>query len=84
MWNLSQALRTRPSDILGLSDKIQCYYFDKAVWIFGTEVEADIERSSAKAKTDRGREQKRIQVLRKWIPEFSEQRKFKDPALRFR
>lgn len=80
---MSRNLRTLPSDLLGLTDPIQRFYFDRSVWLFGSQVEADIEQATKKAKNDRARDQKRDQVLRRWIPEHKVERKFKDPAVSF-
>ena len=83
---MSQKIQTRPSDLLGLVDPLVRYYFDKAIWTFGSLVEADLHQVDSKSKNPKTAAQKRRMVLQNWIPAKQETVKgrFKDPALRMR
>lgn len=49
-WQMSRQLRTRPSELIGLTDVYQAWCFDEAVVEFGTEVTAAVEEAARTAK----------------------------------
>jgi hypothetical protein len=46
---------------------VQQFYFDRAVWTFGTAVENDLEKAGEKAKKPKAAEQARLKVLVRWL-----------------
>lgn len=40
---MAREFRTRPSALLGVADSYHAFSLDRAVWTFGTAVEADME-----------------------------------------
>lgn len=69
-WRLYQLAKTcncRPSDLLGLTNSYQAFCLDEAVVYFGDALEAELERVSEKAKTQRAAEGRRKLVLEKWL-----------------
>lgn len=74
---MAKTYRTRPSAIYGIHDEVAAYCFDRAVMIFGTALEKDLQDASDGAKSKQqaaGREQR---VFARW---FGEAAKYKDPA----
>ena len=61
-------------------DEVLAYCFDRAVTIFGSSLENELNK--VEAKTEKEGERKRDRILAKWIPGTSagEGRKFRDPA----
>lgn len=89
-WTASKAMHCRPSSYLGLSDPMVCYYFDKAVYHFGSLVDADLneaENTKGKKVSDKTIAGRKQNVLNKWMPppaspDGSPARgRFKDPAV---
>lgn len=87
-WIATQRMRCLPSDFLGLLGSIERYYFDRAVWAFGSAVQAELDQveeaaSRGKSKTSPKTIQARKQmVLNKWIPApESTKGRYKDPAI---
>lgn len=72
-------MRCRPSDMLSLTGSIRRYFFDRAVWLFGSTLDSELEASAQNCKDDREMLRARQMVLNRWFPE---QRKFLDPARR--
>ena len=66
-WQLSKTLRTRPSELYGISHPVTAYFFDRAVSTFGQAVDADLEEASSKATKAKKAEQARQRVLEKWL-----------------
>jgi len=79
---MSQAMQTRPSELVGLFDPLVKFYFDRAVWSFGSLVDSEMERASEKSKTTKSATAKRMMVLNKYIAGDTRGR-FKDPAMGF-
>ncbi len=69
---------TTPSQLLSLTDPWESYCFNRAVYHFGTELEAEMDK--VKDKNENRAQRKREQILRKWIPEAAPARQFRDPA----
>jgi hypothetical protein len=66
--------------LLNLSSDWQAFCLDRAVAVFGNTLSAELEDVEGKNKKQIIR--KREQILRRWIPEASETRKFADPGRR--
>jgi len=67
-WTLSQAVRSRPSDLYGIEDEYGpyvAYCFDNAVVAFGRALEAELDAVEGKNSKEINR--KRDRVLRKWL-----------------
>jgi hypothetical protein len=63
---MSRRFNSRPSDLFSLKDPLAAYYFDRAVWTFGSRVEREIEEAS-QAKTEQGKAMKLAIVQNKWL-----------------
>lgn len=66
-WQLSKTYRCRPSELYGIHHPVQAFFFDRAVWLFGTSLESDLEKSTEKVKKPKQAEQARMRVLQKWL-----------------
>lgn len=66
-WQLSKAYQVRPSELFGIGHPVQQFYFDRAVWVFGTSLEADLEKAGQNAKKPKAQEQARLRILQKWL-----------------
>lgn len=67
LWQMSKAYSSRPSELLGIEDPFDAYKLDRAVWHFGTELSAELNKVEGKTDKDIRRKQERI--LKKWIPQ---------------
>lgn len=86
---MSQSLRTRPSDLYGIHDELLAYFFDRAVYTFGTAVEADVREASEGSKDNAQAKRKAMLRLNVWLtdpePEVqSAPKKFRDPMERLK
>ncbi len=69
-----------PSNLLHLTDEVTAWCFDRAVFHFGTSVEADIKAATEKCKDSKTANRKAEQVLRKWTSEPGKTAgRFRDP-----
>ncbi len=66
-WRLSKAYHSRPSEIFGVDHPVQALFFDRAVYMFGTQVEADMDQASQKAKKSTQANAARLRALNKWL-----------------
>jgi hypothetical protein len=77
-WQLSKTYNARPSELYGISHPVQQFFFDRAVYVFGTTLESDLEKAGEKAKKPKQAEQARMRVLQKWLG--TEVIGFREPA----
>lgn len=76
-WRLAKAYMTRPSEIYGIRDEVTAYSFDKAVYMFGSNLDAELKKAGKDAKSDAQANGRRQRVLAKWL---GGKQQFKDPA----
>jgi hypothetical protein len=86
-WQLHQmatTYRVRPSDFLDLSSSWDAFCVDRATFMYGTALSAELEEagSNPKIKNKRSAERARQQVLDRWFPEARTKKKFADPGKR--
>ena len=71
----------RPSTLLSLEDDSwAAYCLDTAIWTIGSTIQSDL--NNVEAKNPQEEKRKKDQILRRWIPEATKARKFKDPGAR--
>lgn len=84
---MSNKFSARPSEMLGLSCDIQSFYLDRACWLFGSQLDSQIEVATSKAKNDTARRTAAQQIFNKAMSQGTvagvEQgaKKYRDPAL---
>lgn len=78
-WQMSQALKCRPSEVFGLSG-LPAYAFDSAVTRWGTAFTAALQVAVRDAKDAKAAERAQNTVLRRWVPAGAAQ--YRDPARR--
>ncbi len=82
-WTASQKMRCRPSDLLRLSDGVLAYYFDRAVWTFGSAIQSEMDEAERKSKSSKSLPARQRMILNKWVPPpggATAKGRFKDPA----
>lgn len=79
-WRLSQAYSTRPSAIYGITSYLDAFSFDRAVYRFGSFVDAELE--GVEGKNKREIESKRLRVMQKYLPKAQSASNYADPANR--
>lgn len=62
----------------GIADEITAWCFDRAVFLFGSEVEADLREASDGAKTKQQSVSRQQRVIAKWLGGRAQ---YKDPAV---
>jgi hypothetical protein len=76
-WRLAKAYTTRPSEIYGIKDEVTAYSFDKAVYMFGSNLDAELKKAGQGAKSDAQANGRRQRVLANWLGGRAQ---YKDPA----
>lgn len=77
-WRMSQSLRKSPSEILHLTNPVSCFYFDRAVWRFGSAIDTELEDISSNAKTKPQAVAQQASVMVKWLG--TSEGMYRDPA----
>lgn len=75
-WKLAKAYRTRPSDLYGIRDEVAAWCFDRAVFLFGTELEAELRDAADGAKNKQQSSSRQQRVIAKWLGGKAQ---YKDP-----
>jgi hypothetical protein len=57
----------RASELYGISHPVQAFFFDRAVYTFGTSLENDLKESTRKAKKQDQADRIRDRVIAKWL-----------------
>ena len=83
---MAKTFRTRPSEFLVIDHPVQAFYFDRAVFSFGTSFDNDMdEQEQGRGKRPPKPAEvklKKQRRLRKWLEdEDSGPQQFRDPAL---
>lgn len=78
IYNLAKTWNCRPSELLGIESDWTAFCLDRAIATFGNALKGELE--AVEGKNSKTIQAKRGQVLRNWIPEARETRRFKDPA----
>jgi hypothetical protein len=87
MWKRSQAFHCRPSELLGLEDKLIAYFFDRGIWFFGSHVESEVDKAgegAARGVKSKGNREAlvngaRQRALDKLLDGKTAKSKFRDP-----
>lgn len=80
---MSSKFGCRPSDLYGVHDEVAALYFDRAVFTFGTSVEADIQNAAETAKNDKQARASAMRVLHKWLDQDKTMKgRYRDPGAR--
>jgi hypothetical protein len=66
---MSKALRSRPSEVLGITDEFVAYALDSAVVLWGTAFDAALQESVGSAKDHEAALRAQQKVMRRWLPE---------------
>lgn len=73
-------MRQTPAQMMGLTDSIHCYCFNRAIWLFGASLNAQLEEVANKAKKAGAAKAKQSLLLSQWLWEPGAKGLFKDPA----
>jgi len=77
---MSEAYNTRPSVLMGISNRLYAYLLDRAVFYFGAAIDYDIDINTRNAKSEMQRQGKTQMVFNRWkIGAVKGQPRFKDP-----
>ena len=76
-WRLAKAYSTRPSSLYAIKDEVTAWSFDRAVYLFGSEVDAELKNAAKGAKSDTQANGRRQRVLAKYL---GGKQQFKDPV----
>lgn len=83
---MSKAYSCRPSELLAVRHDLEAFRLDRAVYRFGTHVDAELDKVSG--KNDNEIKTKRLRVVEKYFPKAQAasasgtKKKFADPASR--
>lgn len=64
---MAKTFGSRPSALVGLTARPAAEFFDAAVFVFGSELEADLERTVASRKTQAAKSLAQNTVMDKWL-----------------
>lgn len=83
---MAKAFSCRPSEILAIQSDLEAFRLDRAVYRFGTHVDAALDKVSG--KSDSEIKTKRLRVIESYFPKAQnasasgKKKKFADPASR--
>lgn len=77
-WRLAKAYQQRPSEIYGVHDEVTAWCFDRAVWLFGSELDAELRNAAEGAKNERMAAGRQARVIAKWL---GGEVKYKEPGV---
>lgn len=79
---MAEKFRQLPSTILRVENDLEAFRIDRAVWLFGSQLQHDLDSVTSTDPAKAEWERKRI--IGKWIPEAATpvEKLFRDPAKR--
>lgn len=79
MWRLSQDIGRSPSQLLGINpSSLASFYFDRAIWRIGSQMDSEMEAAANKAKNAKAAAAAQARVLAKWLGDAKGL--YRDPA----
>lgn len=82
LWRMSQSLGRTPSELLRIANSAKAFFFDRAVWLFGSTLEAEMEAVTKNVTKAKVAEAKQQAVLAKWLAPSGVKGLYRDPARR--
>lgn len=82
---MAKSLRTRPSDLLAVEDELDRYCLDRAVYLFGSSLQNDLDSVQEKNDSDgRKAKAKRLMIFNRYISDqkTSTKKRFREPGKR--
>lgn len=76
---MATKFQSRPSEHLNIEHPVAAFYFDRAIYTFGSLLEADMEDEVGKVKDEKGQKRAAQRVLNRWMGEG--QQRFASPQL---
>jgi len=76
---MAKELHQRPSDLVGCRHPVTAYYFDRAIFDVGSQIESEIEKAQSRKKSDKGAQMAAQMVLNRWLRSEGAAR-YRDPA----
>jgi len=64
---MAKTYQVKPSDILHVTDPIAAWCFDRAIFLFGSTMQHDLDNAGRGAKNPAIANGKRQQVMSKWL-----------------
>jgi hypothetical protein len=83
MWQhyrMSKSLRKSPSELLNIIHPVRSFYFNRAVWVFGSSLEAALEAAAEGGKKEKIIKARQQMVLATWLGPVKGM--YRDPARR--
>lgn len=83
MWQhyrMAKSLKQTPSSLLDIRNPVRAFYFNRAVWVFGTTLEAHLESAAEGVKNEKRARAKQQMVLAVWLGHTKGM--YRDPARR--
>lgn len=76
---MSQAIRKSPAEVLDIRCGIRAYSFNRAVWLFGSTLQAALDEAGKEKRASTAR-MKQQAILNSWLDEPGRKGLYKDPA----
>lgn len=67
MWKQAKAYGTTPSDLLGVEDPLISFYLNRAIWMFCSRVESELEKAAGEGKSKTRQAMGVNMVLHRWL-----------------
>lgn len=80
---MSEKYHCRASELIGITNKLHAYFFDRAVFYFGVAIDAEMEAATGSAKNaQQATARQHMILLRYRIFAEGDKGRFRDPAKR--
>lgn len=66
-WSQAKTYSCRPSELLGIEDRLAAYYLDRAVALFGSRVDRELEEARQNAKNPQRAQLATNSVMQRWL-----------------
>jgi hypothetical protein len=76
-WLLAKAYRKTPSELYFIHDEVAAWCFNRAVYMFGSELDAELQAAGDGAKNQMQAQARRQRVMSLWL---GAPQQFKDPT----
>jgi len=76
---MAKDLSQRPSELAGFRHPVTSFYFDRAIYNVGSQIESEIEKAQSRKKSEKGAQMAAQMVLNRWLRSEGAAR-YRDPA----
>lgn len=81
LWKMSKQFGVPPASLIGVFDPLKAYFVNRGIWLFCSNLEAEMDERSDRAKNGKQSGAIRHQVLMEFLYPNNPEKRFRNPVV---